>query len=98
MAIAPSPIDPNVIWVGTDDGNVQVTKDGGKTWTNVISKLTGLPKGSWVPQIQASTNDGNEAWVIAKNYRNNDFSAYAYHTTNLGSTFSRIADDNKVSG
>jgi photosystem II stability/assembly factor-like uncharacterized protein len=98
LAIAPSPIDPNVIWVGTDDGNVQVTKDGGKTWTNVVSKLKGLPNGSWVPQIQASTYDANEAWVIANNYRNNDFSAYAYHTSNLGSSFTRIADDSKVSG
>jgi photosystem II stability/assembly factor-like uncharacterized protein len=98
LAIAPSPVDPNVIWVGTDDGNVQVTKDGGKTWTNVNSKLSGLPKGSWVPQIQASTYDANEAWIIANNYRNNDFAAYAYHTANLGSTFTRIADDSKVSG
>lgn len=98
LAIAPSPIDSNIIWVGTDDGNVQVTKDGGKTWTNVVSKLTGLPKGSWVPQIQASTYDANEAWIVANNYRNNDFSAYAYHTANLGSTFTRIADDSKVWG
>jgi photosystem II stability/assembly factor-like uncharacterized protein len=98
LAIAPSPIDSNIIWVGTDDGNVQVTKDGGKTWTNVVFKLKGLPKGSWVPQIQASTYDANEAWVIANNYRNNDFSAYAYHTANLGATFTRIADDSKVSG
>jgi photosystem II stability/assembly factor-like uncharacterized protein len=98
LAIAPSPIDPNVIWVGTDDGNVQVTKDGGKTWTNTVSKLTGLPKGSWIPQIQASPYDANEVWVIANNYRNNDFGAYAYHTSNLGSSFTRIADDSKVSG
>jgi photosystem II stability/assembly factor-like uncharacterized protein len=98
LAIAPSPIAPNVIWVGTDDGNVQVTKDGGKTWTNVVSKLKGLPEGSWVPQIQASTYDANEVWVIANNYRNNDFNAYAYHTANLGSSFIRIADDSKVSG
>jgi len=98
LAIAPSPIDSNIIWVGTDDGNVQVTRDGGKTWTNVVSKLKGLPKGSWVPQIQASTYDANEAWIIANNYRNNDFSAYAYHTANLGSTFTQIADDSKVWG
>jgi photosystem II stability/assembly factor-like uncharacterized protein len=98
LAIAPSPVDPNVIWVGTDDGNVQVTKDGGNSWTNVISKLSGLPKGSWIPQIQASTYDANEAWIIANNYRNNDFAAYAYHTANLGSTFTRIADDSKVLG
>lgn len=98
LAIAPSPVDPNVIWVGTDDGNVQVTKDGGETWTNVASKLSGLPKASWIPQIQASKYDANEAWIIANNYRNNDFSAYAYHTSNLGGTFTRIADDSKVWG
>lgn len=98
LAIAPSPIDPNIIWVGTDDGNVQVTKDGGQTWTNVASKLSGLPKASWIPQIQASKYDANEAWIIANNYRNNDFSAYAYYTSNLGESFTRIADDSKVWG
>lgn len=98
IAIAPSPVDPNVIWVGTDDGNVQVTKDGGKTWTNTASKLTGLPKASWIPQIQASKYDAGEAWIIANNYRNNDFSAYAYRTKNYGVAYERIADDSKVWG
>ncbi|MDN3203560.1 WD40/YVTN/BNR-like repeat-containing protein [Algoriphagus sediminis] len=98
LAIAPSPIDPNVIWVGTDDGNLQVTKDGGETWENVASKLDGLPEGSWIPQIRASKYDVEEAWVVANNYRNNDFSAYAYHTDNSGNSFTRIADDEKVWG
>jgi photosystem II stability/assembly factor-like uncharacterized protein len=98
IAISPSPVDPNVIWVGTDDGNVQVTKDGGKTWTNTAAKLTGLPKSSWIPQIQASKYDAGEAWIIANNYRNNDFSAYAYRTKNYGATYERIADDSKVWG
>jgi photosystem II stability/assembly factor-like uncharacterized protein len=98
IAIAPSPLDPKVIWVGTDDGNVQVTRDGGKTWTNTSTKLTGLPKGSWIPQLQASKYDAAEAWVVANNYRNNDFTAYAYRTKNFGSSYERIADDNKVWG
>ena len=98
ITIAPSPIDPNVIWVGTDDGNVQVTKDGGKTWINTAAKLTGLPKASWIPQIQASKYDAAEAFVIANNYRNNDFSAYAYRTKNYGAAYERIADDSKVWG
>jgi hypothetical protein len=75
-----------------------VTQDGGKTWTNVASKLTGLPKASWIPQVQASTFNAGEVWVIANNYRNNDFSAYAYHSTDFGKTFTRIADDSKVWG
>ncbi len=98
LAIAPSPIDPNVIWVGTDDGNLQVTKDGGENWENVGNKLDGLPEGSWIPQIKASKYDVEEAWVVANNYRNNDFSAYAYHTDNSGRNFTRIADDEKVWG
>ena len=98
ISIAPSPVDPNVIWVGTDDGNVQVTRDGGKTWTNTAAKLTGLPKASWIPQIQASKYDAGEAWIVANNYRNNDFSAYAYRTKNYGGNYERIADDNKVWG
>ena len=98
IAIAPSPVDKNVIWVGTDDGNLQVTQDGGKTWTNVATKLTGLPKASWIPQVQASKYNAGEVWVIANNYRNNDFSAYAYHSSDFGKTFTRIADDSKVWG
>ena len=54
MTIAPSSKDNNVIWAGTDDGNVQLTKDGGKTWTNFRGKIPGLPVGAWIPQIQAS--------------------------------------------
>ena len=98
LAIAPSPVDKNVIWVGTDDGNLQVTQDGGKTWTNVAAKLTGLPKASWIPQVQASKYNAGEVWVIANNYRNNDFAAYAYHSADYGKTFTRIADDSKVWG
>ncbi|EIM76417.1 hypothetical protein A3SI_10394 [Nitritalea halalkaliphila LW7] len=98
LAIAPSPVDPDVIWVGTDDGNVQVTRDGGKTWTNTSMNLRGLPKASWIPQLQASRYDAGEAWVVANNYRNNDFSAYAYRTKDFGKTYERIADDSKVWG
>ncbi|HSF55557.1 MAG TPA: hypothetical protein VLA71_17510, partial [Algoriphagus sp.] len=98
IAIAPSPVDKNVVWVGTDDGNLQVTQDGGKTWTNVAAKLTGLPKASWIPQVQASKYNAGEVWVVANNYRNNDFAAYAYYSSDFGKTFTRIADDSKVWG
>lgn len=96
LAIAPSPVDKNVVWVGTDDGNLQLTTDGGKSWTNQNKKLMGLPQGSWIPQIHVSTYNAGEAWVVANNYRRNDFSAYAYHTTDYGKTWNRIADDNKI--
>jgi photosystem II stability/assembly factor-like uncharacterized protein len=98
LAIAPSPVDKNVIWVGTDDGNVQVTQDRGGNWTNVAANLPGLPAGSWIPQIQASRYNAGEAWVIANNYRRNDWSAYAYHTSDYGQTWTRIVDDSDVFG
>jgi len=98
LSIAPSPVDKNVIWVGTDDGNVQVTQDRGGNWTNVAANLPGLPAGSWIPQIQASKYNAGEAWVIANNYRRNDWSAYAYHTADYGQTWTRIVDDTDVFG
>lgn len=98
LAIAPSPVDKNVIWVGTDDGNVQVTKDGGDNWENVASKLPGLPAGSWIPQVRASDFNAGEAFVIANDYRRNNFTPYAYHTADYGQTWTRIVDENDVFG
>jgi len=97
LAIAPSPIIKEVIWVGTDDGNLQLTKDGGKTWTNQ-NLFKSLPQGSWIPQIHVSHVNASEAWVIANNYRRNDYSAYAYHTTDYGKSWTRIADDSQIKG
>ena len=53
LAIAPSKVNEQVIWVGTDDGNLQVTKDGGESWSNVAPNLTGANSGSWIPYIEA---------------------------------------------
>ena len=98
LAIAPSPVQEDVIWVGTDDGNLQVTQDGGKNWNNTSGNIPGLPKGSWIPQVRASDYEAGEAWVVANNYRNADFTPYAYHTNDFGKTWERIADGNKVFG
>jgi photosystem II stability/assembly factor-like uncharacterized protein len=98
IAIAPSSVDKNVIWVGTDDGNLQVTRDGGKTWSNTASRLTGARANSWIPQIIASEKNAGEAYVIVNDYRRNDFRPMAYHTTDYGTTYRRIVDENKVEG
>ena len=87
-----------MIWIGTDDGNVQVTQDGGKTWSNVTSKLIGLPKESWIAQIKASTFNAGEAYVTANNYRQGDMGVYVYRTKDFGQTWARLVDDKKVVG
>ena len=98
MAIAPSPVDKNVIWVGTDDGLVQLTQDGGKSWNKVSSMMPGLPDQAWVPQIEVSSKNAGEAFVVVNNYRKNDYSAYAYYTKDFGKSWTRIVDDSKVKG
>ena len=98
MTIAPSAKDKNVIWAGTDDGNVQLTKDGGKTWTNFRGKIPGLPVGAWIPQIQASRHNAGEAFVVANDYRRGDFKPYIFRTTDYGKTWTRLLDEKKVIG
>ncbi len=98
LTIAPSPLQKGVIWAGTDDGNLQLTLDGGKTWENMAKKLPGLPEGSWIPQVRASEYDAAEAWVVANNYRNGDFTPYAWYTGNFGKSWKRIADADQIFG
>lgn len=97
LAIAPSPKEKGLIWVGTDDGNVQLTRDGGKTWTNLSAKI-GLPKEAWIPQVRASQHNAAEAFVVMNNYRMGDFAPYIYRTRDYGQTWERIVDDTKVRG
>ncbi len=98
LTIAASPLQKNVIWVGTDDGNVQITKNGGESWKNVRDNLPGLPTGCWIPQIRASRYSAGEAWVVANNYRNADFTPYTYYTSDFGESWTRIIDNKKVFG
>ncbi|TAE89849.1 MAG: hypothetical protein EAZ80_13935, partial [Runella slithyformis] len=98
MAIAPSSVKQGVIWVGTDDGNLQVTQDGGKTWANVIKNVKGVPANTWIPQIQASKYNAGEALVVFDNHRRNDWTPFVYRTKDFGQTWERIVDDKKVFG
>lgn len=99
LSIAPSALQQGVIWVGTDDGNVQLTRDGGKTWTNVSKRIPGLPEEAWIAQITASRHNAGEAFVVANLYRmGTDFAPYVYHTTDYGKSWTRLVDDKKVMG
>ncbi len=98
LAIAPSPVDENVIWVGTDDGNLQLTIDGGKNWKNLADRLPSCPKGAWIPYIEVSKKNKGEVYVIVNDYRRNNFKPYAYKSTDMGETWTQIADSKKVKG
>ncbi|HXH05949.1 MAG TPA: hypothetical protein VNI83_05090, partial [Vicinamibacterales bacterium] len=92
LTIAESPRDPSVIWVGTDDGNVQLTRDGGRSWTNVAPNIAGAPRFAWVASIQASHAEAGTAYVAIDQHRLDDFAPYAFMTTDFGRTWRRIAD------
>lgn len=98
LAIAPSSKEKGTIWVGTDDGNVQLTRDGGKTWTNFRGKIPGLPLGIWITQVKASAFNAGEAFVVANDYRRGDFKPYFFRTNDYGKTWTRMADEKKVNG
>ena len=98
IVISPGTVKKDVIWVGTDDGNLQLTKDGGKNWGNLTGKLKGVPEGSWIPQIKPSTYAAEEAYVVVNNYRRNDYSPYLYHTTDFGKAWDRVVDESDVFG
>lgn len=98
LAIEPSSLQAGLIWVGTDDGQVQLTRDGGKTWTLMNARIKGLPTGAWIPQIRASKHNAGEAFVVANDYRRGDFRPYIFRTTDFGQTWSPLVDEKKVVG
>ncbi|MBC7863690.1 MAG: glycosyl hydrolase [Bacteroidia bacterium] len=95
-SVCESPKDENLIWVGTDDGNLQVTTDGGKTWTNVVKNIVGLPATNWVSSIEASTHDKNTAFVTFDNHATGNFKPYVFKTTDLGKTWTALATSDVV--
>jgi photosystem II stability/assembly factor-like uncharacterized protein len=93
ISIAVSELDPNVIWVGTDDGNVQVTRDGGRSWNNVFTNVPGLKPNAWIPTVEASHFDVGTAYIAADHHQDDDYAPYAYMTTDFGRTWKPIMGD-----
>lgn len=93
IAIAPSPLDSNVIWVGTDDGNVQVTRNGGKTWDNVFKNAVGAKAFSWFGTVEASNFDAGTAYAAAAQWQNDDYNPYFWMTSDYGKTWKPITGD-----
>jgi photosystem II stability/assembly factor-like uncharacterized protein len=98
LTISASAKEQGTIWIGTDDGNVQLTRDGGKTWNNFRGKIPGLPLSCWIPQVTASRHHAGEAFVVANDYRRGDFKPYVFRTADYGKTWTRMADENRVKG
>ena len=91
IAIAPSPLQKGVIWVGTDDGRLHVTRDGGKNWTSVEKNVPGVPANTWIPHIRPSKFDAGSAFVVFDNHRREDFTPYVYRTDDWGKTWKSLA-------
>src|SRR5215212_2939612 len=91
IAIAPSPIERGTIWVGTDDGRVHVTRDGGANWTSVENNLKGVPANTWVPEIKASRYDAGTAFIVLDDHRRSNWTPYVYRTSDYGKTWTSLA-------
>lgn len=89
-AIDESPLEPGVIWAGTDDGNVQVTRDGGKTWTLCNDRIPDFP-GYWVSRVTASNHESGTAYLTLTGYRRDDSRPFVYRTADYGETWISLA-------
>ncbi len=91
VTISESPIVPGVLWVGTNDGNVQVSRDAGHTWKNVVDTVPGVPKETHVSRVEASHFDQATAYATFDNHRLDDHKPYVFKTTNFGESWTSIA-------
>jgi photosystem II stability/assembly factor-like uncharacterized protein len=90
ITISESPRKAGVVWVGTDDGNVQVSEDDGYNWTNVVGNIQGVPKNTWVSRIEASRFKLERAYVTFDGHRTGDYKTYVYVTEDFGKTWTNI--------
>ncbi|CAA0331368.1 BNR/Asp-box repeat-containing protein [Alteromonas alvinellae] len=91
---AESPVDENILWAGTDDGIIQVTTNGGKSWKKIeLDDIRGIPANSYVNDIRADLFDPNTVYVALDNHKYGDYKPYLIKSTNLGKSWTSLADD-----
>lgn len=93
FTIAESPKDSNVIWVGTDDGNLQVTQNGGKSWKNVVKNISGLPAFTWCSSVEASHFYPGTAFATFDGHQTGDMKPYVFKTADFGKTWKNLSTD-----
>ncbi|MBK8663165.1 MAG: glycosyl hydrolase [Ignavibacteriales bacterium] len=91
FTISESPKNKNIIWAGTDDGNLQVTSNGGKEWLNTVTNIQGLPKNTWCYHAEASRYDEKTAYAVFDGHWNGDLNPYIFKTTDLGKSWTKIS-------
>jgi photosystem II stability/assembly factor-like uncharacterized protein len=89
--LAESPLKAGVLWVGTDDGHLHVSRDGGQTWADVYPRLPGVPKDLYVSRVEASRSGEGAAWAAVDGHRSNDFSVYLFRTEDFGQTWKSVS-------
>jgi len=90
--LAESPLTPGLIYVGTDDGNLQVTRDDGETWENVADRVPGLPPRTWVSRVEPSAHVEGRVYATFDGHRNGDYAPYAYVSEDYGQSWKPIVD------
>ncbi len=91
VAVTPSPKQKDLIWVGTDDGRIHITRDGGKTWDSVEKNVKGVPANTWVPHIEPSKYDASSAFVVFDDHRRSNWTPYVYFTSDFGKSWKSLA-------
>ncbi|MBA2421775.1 MAG: glycosyl hydrolase, partial [Chitinophagales bacterium] len=91
FTVAESPLDPDQLWVGTDDGNLQLSLDAGKNWDNVIKNMNGLPANTWVSSIEPGKFDKMTCYVTFEGHTTGDMTPYIFKTADGGKTWNRLA-------
>ena len=92
-AIAPSKIERDVIWTGSDDGRVHISKDGGQNWSRIDAKARGVDAGAWVPMITPSPHDAATAFVVFDDHRRSNMKPYVYRVDNYGTRWTRLSTE-----
>ncbi len=92
-AIAESPVQAGVVWAGTNDGQLSLTRDGGRTWSNVTANLRGLGAYGTISNVEPSRWDAGTAYISVDRHQMADFEPYIYETTDFGHTWRRVSGD-----